>query len=1192
MTHLSVRLAWHDNGWNGRVCSEPHLNAHCIRNEQIRKGRDDERERKNAESYVDDLEGWFPPCARDIGAYSDHGFVLNHSDPLEREFLKPESQKVPPYSSLPAPFRWMREENFPNICSKEDLSIRGPESDKDEGWVYEPDRQIKLLNHFWDQVEPSESLIFYYVNQGNPVDENASRIVVGVGRLKEIGDQIFFRGADKEGNKYPIWPRRVTQDYPNQGVRIPYQEYITEDKDPSDIACYIPSDSQLSFSYVGEHVTDDTAVGVLERIIQSVQKARLDGLVDHDWSERLSWLNDRLDDAWSGRGAYPGIGSLLRCLGVDSGIAFQRTVLGDLTEQGEDPLEYTIRVLKGEAKPPETFAGEFKRARQRWKAVEKIQGRRELFENLARIELTHEQMLRVWREGKRKSHGMDVTDKRLSENPYLAYELDEGGEESEPISLEAVDHGMITEPDRISHPSSESAFDSEAKERVRSIAIAVLENAAEQGDTVIPYEELLKQIESYFPERRSCEIDNLLVRSEQGYYEEKIWFDFDHSPRLAALRRLRNFESEVEEVIQDRARRGTGDQTEVDWQKVLVEEFGEPSSPRQKEALSEKEEALPTLASNGVSVLCGGAGTGKTKTVDVLLNGIEKVSDRLNSLLLAPTGKARVRLSEATGRDTYTIHQFLLKNGWFDTSTFTLNDDGAEKRGGSTVVIDECSMISLDLFATLFRCLKTDLIERIILVGDPNQLPPIGPGRPFVDTLNWLRDNHPECIAELQTSMRIPSEDEEGYGGSSTLLFADGYRTGAVNPGDDEMLSLVSQGESIGDLEVHYWDNRTELQETITRRLEDIFHIDGEKDYESFNSSLGAGAESEVRRADTWQILSPVRSQYFGVEDLNRFIQSRYKGGLLYQARQGYQNSYGDQEIVWTDKVIQIENQNFEAWPRDGDPLDYVANGEIGIVTSTEGSFLDVGFSTQPEYTYGYGGGQVDENLELAYALTVHKAQGSDFNVVFLVVPQEAATLSRELLYTGLTRFEDRLILLVEGDDQTLRDLRSPDESATEKRNTHLFQVLLGRGSEDQEAPYASQLIHRTKSGELMRSKSEVIVANVLDDLDLTWEYEGKLPNPSNPDDYRLPDFTIGHQGGIFYWEHLGLLNVPSYRESWRRKRRWYEETMGLPVVGPGGSDEGGVEPGTSPIVITSRDSEDGGIDQTNLQRLADKYIL
>ena len=1192
MTHLSVRLAWHDRGWNGRICSEPHLNAHCIYNEQIRKERKDDREREHAESHVGNLENWAPPCARDIGAYASKGFIHEHTDPLERPYLDPTTQKVPPYSSLPAPFRWMREESFQEICDKEGLSIRGPESDKEEGWVYEPDRQAKLFDHFWGQLEPSESLIFYYTNQGNPVDENASRILVGVGRLKEIGDQVYFGGTDDEGNQYPVWPRRVTQDYPAQGVRLPYQEYITEDRDPSDIACYIPSDSQLSFSYVGEHVTDDTAVGVLERAIQSVQKVKQDGFVDHDWEKRLSWLNDRLDDAWSGRGAYPGIGSLLRCLGVSSGVAFQKTVLSDLTKQGKDPLKYTTRILEGKTDPPGRYQGEFSQARKRWKAVQQIRGKRELFENLARIELTHDQMMRVWQEGKRKKLGMNMPDERLAKNPYLAYELDEGEEESEPISLEAVDHGMIPEKDQISYPSAGATFDPEAKERVRSIAIAVLENAAEQGDTVLRYEELLERVKSYFPERRSCEIDDLLFRSEQDYYEEKLWFDFDHSPRLTALHRLRNFETEVEEIIRDRAKRETNNRLQLNWRTTLEKEFGPPSSKRQKEALSEKQEALETLSSMEVSVLCGGAGTGKTTTVNVFLNGLEQEKNRLNPLLLAPTGKARVRLSEATGREAYTIHQFLLKNGWFDTSTFTLNDDGTEKKGGSPVIIDECSMIPLDLFATLFRCLKTDLIDHLILIGDPNQLPPIGPGRPFVDALDWLRENHPETVAELQTSMRIPSGDDQEPNRSATLRFADGYRTGAVNPGDDEMLSKVSQGESVGDLEVHYWNDRLELRETITSRLEDTFDIDGKEDYESFNSSLGATPEPEVDDADTWQILSPVRSQFFGVEDLNRFMQSRYKGGLLHQARQGYQSSFGDQEIVWTDKVIQTENQNFDAWPEDDNALDYVANGEIGIVTNTEKNYLDIGFSTQPDYTYRYGHGQVDENLELAYALTVHKAQGSDFNIVFLVVPQKAATLSRELLYTGLTRFEDRLILLVQSNDQTLRDLRSPDESATKQRNTQLFRVLLGREGEDQETPYSQELIHRTKSGELMRSKSEVIVANVLSDLGLTWEYEDKLTNPVNPDDYRLPDFTIGYQGQTFYWEHLGLLNVPSYRESWKRKRQWYEQTMEFPVVGPGGSGEKQVEPGTSPVVITSRDSEEGGIDQTHLERLAEKFIL
>jgi len=91
LIHLSARLAWHDTGWNGCICREPHLNASCIVQEQIRDGREDELEREHAGVPLADLPGWLPPCCRDIAAYADRGFTFVHRDPLDRDFLKPVS---------------------------------------------------------------------------------------------------------------------------------------------------------------------------------------------------------------------------------------------------------------------------------------------------------------------------------------------------------------------------------------------------------------------------------------------------------------------------------------------------------------------------------------------------------------------------------------------------------------------------------------------------------------------------------------------------------------------------------------------------------------------------------------------------------------------------------------------------------------------------------------------------------------------------------------------------------------------------------------------------------------------------------------------------------------------------------------------------------------------------------------------
>ena len=228
--------------------------------------------------------------------------------------------------------------------------------------------------------------------------------------------------------------------------------------------------------------------------------------------------------------------------------------------------------------------------------------------------------------------------------------------------------------------------------------------------------------------------------------------------------------------------------------------------------------------------------------------------------------------------------------------------------------------------------------------------------------------------------------------------------------------------------------------------------------------------------------------------------------------------------------------------------------------------------SSQPEVSYRYYRGEVDGNLELAYALTVHKAQGSDFDVVFLILPKTASTLSKELLYTGLTRFRQKMVLLIERDTAILERLRSPQESATLLRNSNLFVTAVRPETGDRY--YASHLIHRTAKGVLVRSKSEVIVADTLTRLGISYLYEQKLPSKSDPDDFRLPDFTVSYEGDTFYWEHLGMLSVPSYREQWGRKRVWYEKN------------------GFSDRLVTSEDGPDGGIDAAEIEKIARKRIL
>lgn len=1175
-THLSVRLAWHDRGWDGRICDAPHLNAHCIVHKHIRNSRNDVKEREFKGIALSDLDGWLPPCSRDPAAYGDNGFLAVHEDPLEFRQLPSVSEEIPPYSSCPAPYRWMREEFFQEVCEAEGLVIRSSDKVRENGWVYEPDRQRELLQQFWGKLETRRSLVFYYCNQGNPMDENASRIIVGVGRVGDIGPQLYFGTKPEYQDQYPVWSRRITQDYPNQGVRIPYQEYIRKGLPTDNIICRVPGNAILPFSYGGGHVSDDLAVAILERVVQCVEQVVADGHIPGNWAHQLTWLNDVLAEAWRGRGPFPGIGSVLQHLGCPRGTLFQRAVLAPMATNGENPWEYVLAILNGTVEPgPEHFKPGLTEARKRWDA---LKPRQQLLSKLARFELTLDQVDRIAKPDRRTVSGLRASAEQLVANPYIICESDLGTNVSEPVALETVDHGLRPEKNAALFPDEDYVAHDDRR-RVRAVGVEILREAAGNGDTALLLTDFLRRILERFPEKRACQPDGELVVAEAEFYREVIWTCFDSEPQLVALKYLQSLEHSAVAMVKRRVKRVNAEpDLPINWLSALKLEFGEPTSNRKRLALDEKVASLQKLFSRRLSVLTGGAGTGKTSVLKVFLKELVRVEGRHPMLLLAPTGKARVRLSTKTSQKAMTIHQFLLKQGWFMPDILALKSESDQSPyQATTVIIDECSMIPIDLFGTLLKALDTGPLSRLILVGDPNQLPPIGPGRPFADIIDWLERNHTECVAPLSVSMRVDEDvdGEEQNDDSAALALADGYRTSVAYPGDDEILAAVARGESSGDLEVAFWENHDELVAELKSRMATNLGVNDE--YKSFNASLGISSE-DWERSEDWQVLSPTRAQHFGTDDLNRLIQNQYKGGLIARAKHPYSRSprpFGEQEIVWSDKVIQVANKSINGWPRNTG-LDYVANGEIGIVrTANKGNnsdYADVVFSTQSNVSYRYFGQQVSDNLHLAYALTVHKAQGSDFNVVFLIIPQNASTLSRELIYTGLTRFRKKLVLLIEKDIESLRRLRNPEFSDTRMRNTNMFSLALRPDNVGR--PYLEALIHRTRKGVAVRSKSEVIVADTLDSLDISYSYEQPLYSISNPKDFRLPDFTVSFEGDVYYWEHLGMLSVPSYREAWDRKLAWYEDN------------------GYSSRLITSEDALDGSIDASKIESIAIHRIL
>src|SRR5258708_5957404 len=200
-THLSARLTWHEDAWNGRICRHPLLNAACMVHEHVRNARKgDIEDARRGETFASVREkiDYLPPCQRDANAFGSERFSIRHEDPLPGRNLPGAEEEIPPFSCCPTPYRWMLEANFRDICEDQNLQI--PERrdlNSSFTWVMEDKRQRALLSHFWGKLTNGKSLVFYYCNRGNAVDDEVPRMIVGVSRIVDIGDQIFFgRRAD------------------------------------------------------------------------------------------------------------------------------------------------------------------------------------------------------------------------------------------------------------------------------------------------------------------------------------------------------------------------------------------------------------------------------------------------------------------------------------------------------------------------------------------------------------------------------------------------------------------------------------------------------------------------------------------------------------------------------------------------------------------------------------------------------------------------------------------------------------------------------------------------------------------------------------------------------------------------------------------------------------------------------------
>ena len=1221
--HLSVRVPWKDNGYNGFVCNKPCYNNACLRLKNISSSRDDELENGLHGCPIKGHEAEIP-CLSEGGCFmSSERYVRMSIHPYKASNPKThghfqETELVYPPFSLPArPFGWTmlhkaNDNNIEKLTNRFAIDFdpdREPILPFKTNWVQDATNQRAIFKAFYEDVEPGNSLVIPYAKQV-PFIDDSKRVVMGIGRITSLTKPPEHNHTDAGDLRSILWETMLAhsiRDDRKDGFLLPYQEmmeYAAEhpEFDIRSITVFAEDDYFDEFSYATEHISYDAVISVLLQTIKALEIIK--DCISGNWKECIVWSKQRLKEVWRDRGPFPGLGAMLSTVGFTYGEVIAREIKPYI----EDLSQYEATVENAFKVPERYFSQKVlstlgRTARDTFLTLP--EERKQLFWLLARMSLTVEQATCVYHPENRKRIGFFASDSDIISNPYVLYEQTRRSASGTVIPVKKIDMAVFP-PEEIRNTNpirKPSALDScNDKRRVRAYTISLLEYYAVNGHTVYQVDKLIDDING-IPIDPACQVTNDIINGFSAFLEEELkTVECTNGEKAYQLNRLFEMDEIIRSSIRNRLK-GTRHDINEDWRKIVDKAFeGQPQSEFEERARTEKAAILKELAESRLSVLIGGAGTGKTTLLSLLCKS-EQVRNG-GVLLLAPTGKARVRMSQALQQQgvestAKTVAQFLSESNRFNgyTMEYHLSNEDA-KNVPFTVIIDESSMLTEEMFGALLQALKKNA-KRIIFVGDPNQLPPIGAGRPFVDLVRHLNNGINEFpkvgkgFGELTVTMRQLSNDGTPRGDTELSK----WYTGESENLDDSIFVKL-QGGSLGEhVTFKSWSTPEELEQKILETIYEETCMENVNDIQGFDVSIGGVINSgwmnfgaNPKKIEAWQILSAYRNDAsLGTATINRYIHEKYRSQKMMVLKdckvRGTKNLLGTDGIVYGDKVINIRNQRAKGYNTQTRKLEnaYVANGEVGIVEriwqkpKDKANQHQIVFSSQPKFNYTWLSTVSEEgncDLELAYALTIHKSQGSEFGKAILVLGEPGRMLSKELLYTAITRQKDKLVILYNDAAYRLRDYSSVCCSEVARRFTCLFEAP--NIVEYNKQYYEQALIHRTLKGDLVRSKSEVIIANMLFEAGIEYDYEKELD--LGDDGVRIPDFTIedAESGLCFYWEHCGMLGDAAYNRHWTEKQALYKKH--------------GIVEGVN--LIVSKDSLNGGIDSAEIKRLIDTYLM
>ena len=394
---------------------------------------------------------------------------------------------------------------------------------------------------------------------------------------------------------------------------------------------------------------------------------------------------------------------------------------------------------------------------------------------------------------------------------------------------------------------------------------------------------------------------------------------------------------------------------------------------------TKQREALCAALENGVMVLTGGPGTGKTTVIKAMISIFNSLG--LDTVLAAPTGRAAKRMSDATGEEAKTVHRMLeMERTTEDVIRFCRN--ARNPLSENVVIVDEASMLDLELMSALLSAMRRG--SRLVLIGDSDQLPSVGAGNILADII----------ASERIKTVRLTEIFRQS---SESLIITNAHK---INNGEQLVLNSTD-----GDFFFVRRERESDIADTIASLIS-----------ERLPRSYGAGIKENI------QVITPSKKGFGGVETLNVALQAK----LNPPAKLKREKSSHGTVFREGDRVMQVVNNYEIEWERFGAVGIGLFNGDIGVIEKIDLSeeSLSIRFDDKlAEYSFDL----LDE-LELAYAVTVHKSQGSEYPVVIIPMYHCAPMLmTRNLLYTAVTRAKQMVIMVGRPEITTVMVKNNPE---------------------------------------------------------------------------------------------------------------------------------------------------------------------